>query len=245
MKCKNCGANFPIRELNCPYCNTVNPKGWLQKIELDRANAELEATQAKEVVLRRRLVNHVLNRAILVEILVMVLFFAGVVGYFFLEDRLQTTSNHIHMEEINAHLEELYTQQRFGEMSHYISQRHLYPQADPKYVQMVSISWEYEAFQESRMTYYEQQAAGQLQNDDVSSLLKDIHDVLLLPAEQDLDPKNLQLCQTYQQEAEVFARVILKLDDAQVEQLYQKYVYSDVIDPLTEYVMEGGGQDVH
>ena len=246
MKCKHCGANFPIRELNCPYCNTVNPKGWMQKIDLERAELEYETSKNKKVVvLRRKLANHILNRALLIEIILIALVFLGAIGYFILQDFFQSAKNKIHADDIQAHMEQLYTQGRFNELDYYMDQNRLNEQAPEDYAQITRLQYYHNQFVQYRMAYFDQQEEGKVREYTASTLIGSMHSLLHpnLPRGQELTKRNQPIVENYQQEAEAFAIGILHLDETQMQMLRKEHLEFSEAKQLTQFVMEGGVQD--
>ena len=47
MKCKNCGADYPMKNLECPYCQTSNSLGKMWQKEAAKALSEVEIANAQ------------------------------------------------------------------------------------------------------------------------------------------------------------------------------------------------------
>ena len=105
MKCKNCSANYRARELKCPYCSTTNFLGhiWLA----EKTEAELEYERAKQECggLSRYVIYRILTRILVIEVVVGVLLFLGVVAYFFLSEVIRDLNTNHNIASIEAKME--------------------------------------------------------------------------------------------------------------------------------------------
>lgn len=245
MKCKNCAASYSIKELRCPYCGAINPKGWMQKQQRKQAQSDYQTASTKTVgPLRRQMVNRVLNRTLLVEGIVFVLLIAGVFLTFFLQDFFLNVKKSSQKDTMNAHMEELYTQERFLELRQYIDQNHLFSEVNDDYSQMALMYYHYDEFKQSRMTYFCEQ--DELKEFHVKTLLWNMNKILQFKnvmVYSKLTERNKVLWDKYTEDAEIFATSVLGLNDAQMQILTQERMSSDETDQLVEAIMQGRNQN--
>lgn len=244
MKCKNCGANYPMRELQCPYCGTLNARGLRQKQQREKAYSDFEKASTEEVgKIRTRMFNRVLNVALVVEIAAFVLVFAGAALYFYSQEAFLDAKKHFQMDEMNAHMEELYTQNRLDELTQYMRENDLNNQENYEYTQAILIGQKIIGFKEARMCYFGNEKP--LKEYDADRLVRAIQELLYYdsPAYPELTERNQDLWDTYSRDAETFARAVLGFNDEQLQTLNQNYVPQDEMKPLIEQVMQRRDHD--
>ena len=242
MKCKNCGANYPMREMRCPYCGTVNARGLRQQCQLERADEDLEKAETEGLEkIQLRMVNRVLNVSLVLEIAAIALLVAGVIVYGFGYDITRSTKRFLNSDQMNAHMEQLYTENRLDELWTYLHENDLRGEDYYEYMQAALIGFDYRQFKCARMTYLDTKQ--ELDEYTVSSLLDNIQELLYFDclAYPELTERNEVIWNRCSRDAEVFARVVLGFDDAQIEILKQKYVPSKDMNALKELVMQRGG----
>lgn len=247
MKCKNCGANYRMRELRCPYCGTINPKGCIQQDLREQAQYEYDKASTKTLgQVRRRMINKVLNRTLLVEIAGFVLLVVVTFLCFFCHEAYLEINKHARIHTMQQQMEEFYTQGQFRELHVYMQDNALF---DTKYdecyeyAQMALIHSNYTRFEESRMVYFSK--GDKLSDYDINQLLRNIHRVFCdeFPAYPELTERNEKIWQGYCREAEAFASAVLGLDEAQMELLHQKDLPWNGLNQLGETLMQRRGQD--
>lgn len=89
MKCGNCGADFSAKELQCPFCGTVNPTGvkWTE----EEAHAGVQVERTRKMVIRSAplyVANRVVNRILAVFLVLAILLFAGIFLSFWIEEKV-------------------------------------------------------------------------------------------------------------------------------------------------------------
>ena len=84
MKCKNCGANYMLRELKCPYCGTENAIGRIWHAQRTEAELEYERRRIAEGrKINPYVTTRALSRIIILQILVLIVL--SIVSYAFEE----------------------------------------------------------------------------------------------------------------------------------------------------------------
>ena len=244
MKCKNCGANFPLKELNCPYCGATNIKGWVQKRDKERAEAEYEsASKVTAVILRKRMANCLLNRTFAAEVIVGILLAVGIVVTFYLQDVFINMKHKYKADELQVRMEELYSQESFSELYDFIQKNHFYNDENRKYTQAARLYFEYNDFEQARMNYYSKK--DELKEYEAESLVWNIHKVLDLnnAGYEKLTEENRAICDRYTRDAEVFATVVLGFDENQMQLLKQDHLKYEEQKQLAEDLLQRGAHN--
>ncbi len=241
MKCVNCGANFSARDLYCPYCGTENLRGrrW-QRQRAEAARDYHEARSEELPLLRRRLANKVLNRALLIEGVLFALLIVGVFLAFFLgdaADRLQTT---LHRDRVETELAQLYEEGRYGELHLRLDETGLFGQEHYEYSQMALLHYDYEDFVLARMEFLTQREAPEEYT--MERLIGSMHEVLspYIPAYPELTERNARQLEEYQREVTAFAAAMLGMEEAELARLRQDYLTMDEEAALISAVLERG-----
>ena len=109
MKCKGCGANFPSRELTCPYCGRENHRGlsWFSHRQAAE-EAYQQALAQSGVSLRRIAANRIVNRILFGIIALFLLTVLLVFLYFFAAEGLSRLSVALRQDAIYEYLDQLY-----------------------------------------------------------------------------------------------------------------------------------------
>ena len=133
MNCKNCGGEYRLRDLQCPYCGTENVIGrvWMKQ----RTEAELEYERKRKEAGRkasRYAYNRGVTRVLVIEILFFVLLIFGMVVYSFVESMSPGRSKT--SEELAA----LYEEGRYAELYQEIRDD-LYRNDDPVISEYVDV----------------------------------------------------------------------------------------------------------
>ena len=245
MKCKNCGANYPSRELACPYCGTANPMGRMQKQQRERAEADYEMASTTTVSqVRRTMCNRVLNRTLLVEGILFALVFLGACATFIFQDFMLDVQKKRHGSEMQAHIEELYEQERFSELFGYMMDYELMGPETYEYSQIALLYYDYQDFVQSRFDYFYE--LGNLSRYTPESLIRNMHRILHrdeFSAYAELTEKNKVYYEQYVRDVETFAQAVLGFDDAQLDLLRQDYVPIEQEDQLEAVIFARSGTD--
>lgn len=248
MKCKNCGANFPMRELNCPYCGTPNPKGKRWADQMNRAEREYQATRQrveKELPLQVAYRVAGMVRTILAVILGVILL--GMILWALLSEyggRLRTRAQ---QEKLETQMAELYEQERFDELYRLMDDRGLMGRDYYAYSQMCLLSYQYSEFCQSRMELLQGRVRQEYLNDAIERLLRYSAELLTLDiaAYPELAPENQSVYNRYCLDVTTFLRVMLGMTQEEVLSLSgQGYTPTregpDTVQPIAESDYEWG-----
>ena len=242
MKCKNCGANFPTKEVCCPYCGTLNPKGKRWADRMDQAEREYRETREqviKELPLQAayRVAGRV--RTILAAILGVILL--GMVLWALLSNYGGKLRNRVQRERLETRMAELYGQERFGELYKLMNDRELMGQDYYAYSQMCLIHYGYSEFCQSRMELLQGKVREEYLDSTIERLLSRAGELLVLDisAYPELAPENQQVYDRYCLDVTTFLRTMLAMTEEEVLSLSgQGYVPtregSDTVEPISE-----------
>lgn len=248
MKCKNCCGNYSSRELQCPYCGTDNPHGRLWNRRRDRAEFDLQtAEESAKPVIRRYLANRALNRVLLIEAAVAVMFILFVIAVAFFSDNGTALSNHLNQGSHISKLETMYEEERFSEMYCYLQDNNMFDDdLYYEYCQMALLHQDYLYFCNSRLQFFRQTDDGELDAYLPETLVRDLHDVFSsdIPAYPDLTDRNRAVWEEYCRDAEVFATAVLGFTGEELALLKQDYLLTDESAILAEAILEGRCWDV-
>lgn len=242
MKCKNCGANFSLREVSCPYCGTPNPRGkrWADRM----SQAEQEYRQTRDQVKKElpiqvayRVAGSV--RTILAAILGVILL--GMVLWALLSGYGGKFRNRVQRERLETQMAELYEQERFGELYRLMNDRELMGQDYYVYSQMCLIHYRYSEFCQARMELLQ----GGVQEDNLDFTIERIlyraGELLALDisAYPDLAPENQTVYDRYCLDVTTFLRTMLAMTEEEVLSLTgQGYVPTregpNTVEPILE-----------
>lgn len=238
MRCKNCGADYPMRELRCPYCGQANPKGLFQKMQREQAETDYQRANTTVGQMRRRMANRIMNRILIAEVALLILIVGGAFIYSFAAYFIQEAKINANSDSIQAHMEELYTQGRFNELDYYMERNHLPLSAYPEYFDATMIQFYYNQFNEERINYLTKRE--ELPPYTARSLVSNMNYLLshCISDYPDLTERNQKLADAACREVEVFASVILGFDDSQIELLKQSMLTSETADQLADLIMQ-------
>lgn len=242
MKCKSCGANFPAREVRCPYCGTPNPKGMRWADRMDEAEREYRQTRdqvKKELPLQvaYRVAGRV--RTILAAALRLLLF--GVVLWALISDYGGKLRNKSQREQLETQMAELYGQERFGELYQLMGDRELMGQDYYAYSQMCLIHYDYSEFCQLRMELVQGKVREENLDSAIERILNRAGELLALDisAYPDLAPENQAVYDRYCLDVTTFLRTMLGLTEEEALSLSgQGYVPTaagtDTVRPIAE-----------
>lgn len=240
MKCKSCGGNYAARELNCPYCGNLNPTGHLWRRERRKAEQDYETAAGQLPQLRRKMANKIINRVLLIEAALFVLLIAGMALVFYIGDISMQANAGLKKSELQSEMAELYEQERFGELYALLNDYNLDGQEHYEYMQMGLLNFDYEQFQQDRMTFFGEISDDTPDSYTISSLLDSMHDVLYpyIPAYPDITGSNAAFLQEQQADVTAFAKAVLGMTDEEIALLSKEYMTIDEEDALTAAILE-------
>ena len=158
MKCKNCGANYPTRELKCPYCGTENLLGriWMSEVTDAEIIFEQERAKAKKG-LPLFVMNRVINRVL---VLLGVIFFLFMIAFGIIDGGKELSYiiySGTHKKEIEATLQQLYADEEWSELYTFMSDRKLFSTEGDyyKYSQAAFLANSYASFLEYKYAFYQ------------------------------------------------------------------------------------------
>ncbi len=244
MKCRNCGAHFRARELDCPYCGTPNPKGAMWQRERQAAEAEYDRVSGVVApALRRQAANRFLNRLLLIEAGIFALFFVILAAVFFMGGVAGKMHYFFHREEVEAELAALYREERFGALYARLSELDLVGEAFYEYSQISLLYYDYEDFTGARMEFIALRDGGEeVEEDDVEWLLNRMHDLLSphIPAYPEFTERNNEYLKRWQADVEQFATAVLGMGEEETAVLRQDYITMEETDALVQAVLQRG-----
>ena len=238
MKCKGCGANFPSRELTCPYCGRENHRGlsWFSHRQAAE-EAYQQALAQSGVSLRRIAANRIVNRVLFGIIALFLLTVLLVFLYFFAAEGLSRLSVALRQDAIYEELDQLYREERFGELYALLDEKDLFGEETYAYSQMALLHRDYLDFQESRLSFFLDE---EIDDFTVEYLLSKANDLFSgdIPAYPELTKENLVHLEVYRREAEGFCRGVLGLTEEEMALLYQDYLYYSDEEALAAAILE-------
>lgn len=248
MKCKNCGANFSARELNCPYCGTPNPKGKRWANQMDRAEREYRAAReqvTKELPLQ--VAYRVAGRIRTILAVVLGVIVLGVILWALISDYGGQLRNKAQREQLETQMAELYSQERFGELYRLMGDRELFGEDYYAYSQMCLIYYGYSEFCQTRMELLQGAVREENLNFTIERILDRAGELLALDisAYPDLAPENQAVYDRYCLDVTTFLRAMLAMTEEEVLSLSgQGYVPTregpDTVEPISETDYEWG-----
>lgn len=242
MKCTGCGANYPSRELACPYCGTPNPRGRAWQRERQAAESEVAGVTAAALpVLRARRYDRILNRVLLAEGVFLALLIIGAFVAAFLAGVRRAPS-----PQEEAVLASLYEEGRYDELYARMSDADLFDDAHYEYAQISLLNYEYDDFRQARLRYESQRSAGEVSEYAVSSLLRGINDVLhpYIPAYPELTGRNAVIQARFCEDVRCYARFCLALHEDELALLEEdRPTYAELDAVAARLLQEGGTQD--
>lgn len=253
MKCKNCGAVYKTVELKCPYCNTENIVGRLWKVQKSEAEKEYVQKSIKTgLKFSPYIIDRVLTRANMIVIAMYVLFFIGVVAYFFMHQVLQDWSNKINKDSIMGTLQEYYDNEEYAKLYEYINDKELYDgYLDDdyyyKYMQAALLNKDYESHKSFMMEYLDLSDEKRKEDDFYLeySIINSL-DVYTLDCGvySELVPENKELYEKYKKEIYAFWVGTLGMTEKDIEYITDEYVdfYDDTFDEMVNRFKENIGE---
>lgn len=242
MNCQNCGSNYSSSVPQCPYCGTENPRGEAWLLRIGAARVEFENTLQKHGTSVDLLVfDRVIGRILIGIILLFICLFIGLFVYFGVTSKAKEISYDINRDKTLAKLEQLYTEERFGEMRAFMHKEDTYGDDYPEFFQMSYIHNEYEDFSIQRLQFFEVRNTVISEND-AYRLVASMRNVLSPPTSliSDITERNRENLEAYQTEVRDFAINILGFSETELTLLSGENLEEPDQDALEALVIEGG-----
>ena len=147
MKCKNCGGNYKLLELRCPYCETENVAGRFLIMKRTDAIKRFEAEQ-KEA--KKKYVPYVLSKLVNRVILFS---FIGIVVMMILSMNALPWYKKDDTGIYNQTMVELHDEGKYMELYYYLDRKDLYGRASYIYTQSALLANTYDDFITRRSMY--------------------------------------------------------------------------------------------
>ena len=242
MKCNNCGGNYAARELRCPYCGTENATGKRWKQQREKAQQDYRTAETETFpVIRKKMANKVLNRVLLAEGGLFLLWLLGIFVVFLLSDFAGNISFNVNKNKFESHMSQLYEAEEYGELYSYMSDKNLIGQNYYEYSQMSLIYFDYSQFTEMRLQFFTQIQSDSLERHTVDRLLAEIRSVLdpHIPAYPDVTAENWEKLKPLQEDVLGFAYGMLGLTEEEIARMTEDiYLDHDIQEALIDTVME-------
>lgn len=234
MNCKNCGANYQSKELNCPYCGSANAKGesWFARRQAAREEHESNLRKYGATV-KMITYDRIINRIIIGVIAFLVCYFVGLIGFFSVSIGAAKTSSEIKMDQ-------LYEEERFGEMHALMREKDLFGKNNYECSQMALIYSDYEKFLIRRLFFFDEMDA-EISENSASALINHMHRVMSWHAATypDLTKKNREQLEEYKLEVADFAENMFGFTEKEMGILAKDYLLTDEQDALETLLIEG------
>lgn len=244
MKCKSCGANYKTRELRCPYCHTENMVGKLWMVE--RSEAELQYEQRRKELGKKAspyVIDRIFTRLIVIAVAVFILLCCvtifGIVIYY----KAWDIKRDWNIDKIEKQMEEYYENGEYDRLYAYMSEYELIGEEYYEYSQAVLLSYSYNEYLGHKYAYLEMTEEEKWEDDyHLEYALKESVDAYNMDsvAYAEIDERNEELYETYQQEIMSFWKTVLQLTDEEIEKITDKdnYMTSEEKDALIQDIKE-------
>ncbi|MCR4926508.1 MAG: hypothetical protein K5927_00885 [Lachnospiraceae bacterium] len=147
MECKNCGANYRLRELRCPHCETENLVG---RIWLMRRTDTIKKIEEEQRAAKKRFVPYVasklVNRLILLLIVATAVLIILYTGY-------TPWAKRVDGKIIDPKAEKLFEEKKYMDLEEYMSRKDLFLKMPEYYAQAALLAYDYNEFITERMKY--------------------------------------------------------------------------------------------
>lgn len=182
MKCKNCSANYRARELKCPYCSTTNFLGHIWLAEKTEAELEYERVKKECGGLSRYVIYRILTRILIIEVVVGVLLFLGVVAYFFLSEVIRDLNTNHNIASIEAKMEDAWQNKEYNKLELLMDENGLDGRDYYTYTQATLLHGYYEEWLECRLQFLELSEEEKLENDSyyLSHIINKSYEIITL-----------------------------------------------------------------
>lgn len=248
MKCINCGANYDGMMSNCPYCNTANGKSAFftkrKKVAQDQMNNMTNAMKPYNQIVT---FNAVLNRILIIEAIIIVLFFVltAVIGVID-GNRGYGVARDMSKREAKELVKHLYEEEDFAMMTRVYQEADLYGEDDMKlYSSMASFYMYYRWFVEARIEYMDGVKMEDVDDYTINSLIRYMHEVLRGEESEyndEYDIANEKYFEPCREDVVAFATGVLKLNDDEIEQLKAQVIYNDEETAIRKAIKQRRGQ---
>lgn len=244
MKCKNCGANYKTRELKCPYCGTENIIGRIWLIERTEARQEYEdARESVKRGSRRYVLDKILNRILLVSVglffLCMILSLAVSGGY----DMYRRIYRSAHTKEMEQAMEEYYLAEEYRKLYDYMSKYDLFEPEHYTYAQAALMGFDYDYYKTEALCFFSQSEEEKQEYDYyLRYAILYSHDVWHMDSGiySELDPKNVEMHETYKKDIMAFWKGMLGMTEEEIEFLTEEGedLFAGDLDELAAAIIE-------
>ena len=233
MKCQNCGANYSLLHLHCPYCGTTNPRGLFWKNRRDEADAAYADALRDEKSQKLLSLSRFADRLLMISGAAFALIFLCAFLFFGAGSALESlrTKYGSGSEKLQSELQALYESGDYLALSRRLDETGQFGPEHYAWSQISLIAHDYERFSIGRLELSSIDA-GKLRTNDypVESVIRYARDILFLdiPAYPELDEKNRAAYEVYCLDVETYLRAVLGLPEEDIARLKQEdYLYSD------------------
>ena len=251
MICKSCSAEYDDNILVCPYCGTENKKAAqelkediLETYDREAEQIKRSAEQYPEKTARKWTKNMMYAVAVIVTLGIVVGILSIVVG------KVSVSVGHKNEQKHLTQLEELYQAKDYAAVNEYLTDKELWGSSYEKYDEIARVS-SYYSYMENDMMYIEDVLAGEMSDEEKTSLvsrwcesvLKDAASVLRLSKEYSADMQFLG----NEEELDVFyADVVMQLEQigyseeeiAQIAQMEKEHIPEELLAKLLSYYLK-------
>lgn len=223
MKCNHCGANFKTTDLKCPYCGSFNvvaeelnqEKKWYEKIFF---NAKEEFRQRGIWITLDKIVNRVL---LIIGVLFIVILFV-IWLLIMIEGEVSESSYRISQEKHMETMEEYHDADEWYELYQYMNENNIPGEDFYTYQQAGLLANSYKEYMIHKMCFLDMSEQEKLEDDFyLEYALKNSYKVYTVDMGNydELDPRNAEHFESYQNEIVCFWKYTLGLTDAEIEEL--------------------------
>ncbi len=247
MRCKNCGAHYRTMQLSCPYCDTENILGRIWQKQRTDAELEYEKTSAKIGRITNPFVlNRVLSRIIVIELLIGILSCIGMLGYLFIKDYTAKHPSAARKAEQERIITSLYESGEHLHLYNYLSEQDI-SNKDENFIywQAGIMAFDYNEFRKDEIAFF--QMDYEQRKEDTYFLKYSVdHGIDILTKEygiySELAPENIRFHEDQCSHVRSYLQGFLGITEEEIDTLIAKeYIYSTDIDELVEKVRTRNG----
>lgn len=231
MKCKNCGADYPMKNLECPYCQTSNSLGKMWQKEAAKALSEVEIANAQYKEKVPYIVNSLLRRSVLVLLLGNAVLFVALFALLLFVFRNAYFYYPMHKNKVDTMLEEAYTVKDFERIYNIMNDYELFDPDDEKmyiYGQSALLYSDYRDFSDKLLTYLatddDKKADPDMVCYELDMVIERAFDVIRLDDNgcyKELKGNNREQYEDYKKEAEAFLAAYAGATQEELNELEQ------------------------
>lgn len=248
MKCKNCGSNYPTRQLQCPYCGTENFLGKIWQREISDAEKEFDAARkaSGKAIFSPYTLNRIVSRVLVVLVGLYILLFVGVFAFFFLQEGFRKIYVFVRHDHIEETMEEYYNNGEFEKLDAYMNQYEIGTEDEYyAYTQVTLLNYDYNEYLNMKMSFMDL-SEEEKQEDSyyLEYILKYAQDILShnQGIYSRLDVRNEAIYEEYCSKIKPFLLGTLQMDEEDYERLTSaEYIYSDEHEQMMDEIKERKG----